>query len=267
MLRTKNKNHLKIILIGPAGIGKTTIKKMFFESANPLDNLSSILEPTIGVEINEYSQENSILIYDLAGQELNRWLYEESELFFQTEIIICMLDSKEIWNKNVELIERIINLKQLYCQNAKIAYFIHKIDLLNETQLDELDKNFKDLIKFQTYAVFFQTSITPKYFLDTYKIFISLLQKYFDVKDLVKINEFLIKMSILDILLHNKELSIDEIGYKLYLDKKYLEKIMKEFIEKGYIEEICQKTKLHITSEGAIYIQEYRQRVIQELRH
>ena len=45
----------KITIIGPAGTGKTTIKKVYFEMANPLKILEFSLKPTKGINSSVYS--------------------------------------------------------------------------------------------------------------------------------------------------------------------------------------------------------------------
>ena len=62
----------KIVLIGPPGTGKTTIKKVYFEMANPLMLLEHTLEPTKGINSCVYSIfDVSLGVFDLAGQENN----------------------------------------------------------------------------------------------------------------------------------------------------------------------------------------------------
>ena len=45
----------KIVIVGPPGTGKTTIKKVFFEMGNPFKFLNVSLEPTRGIDSSVFS--------------------------------------------------------------------------------------------------------------------------------------------------------------------------------------------------------------------
>ena len=72
----------KIIFIGPPGVGKTTLRRVFFEGESSRKLLEYAIEPTYGKEtlILDFSQ--SIGIFDLAGQENERWLDSEEKNVF-----------------------------------------------------------------------------------------------------------------------------------------------------------------------------------------
>ncbi len=60
------KDSVKILILGPPGIGKTTLRKIFFDEENPFELVHQTLEPTINVDINRYSFDTNIAVYDLS---------------------------------------------------------------------------------------------------------------------------------------------------------------------------------------------------------
>ena len=63
----------KIILVGPPEGGKTTLRKIFFEGENSSRILEYTLEPTRGYESILLDLRKKIGIFDLGGQENQRW--------------------------------------------------------------------------------------------------------------------------------------------------------------------------------------------------
>ncbi|MHA1844461.1 MAG: hypothetical protein ACTSWE_09400, partial [Promethearchaeota archaeon] len=75
----------KLIFIGPPGAGKTTLRKIFFEGENTKKLLEYALEPTYGEEsiiLRLPKIHEEIGIFDLAGQENERWLESEERAIF-----------------------------------------------------------------------------------------------------------------------------------------------------------------------------------------
>ena len=145
----EKKYSRKIMLIGPSNVGKTTIKKLFFEgiSQDQLLNVSS--EPTIGIEYYNYEWFDLKLgIADLAGQEINDFLTTsedyDSNLFEGTDVILFMFDVQS-WTVNsdalLNLLKKILDLANKHVQKNKIYVFCHKIDLIPQNLREDLQKN------------------------------------------------------------------------------------------------------------------------------
>ena len=133
--------QIKIILIGPGGIGKTTIRKVFFDQENPFTILKTTLDPTRGDEINFYSLGKTISIHDLAGQQIDNWLNEDSMIFNETDLVICMLDCQDEWDYSKKFLQGILNVTNAICENAKLIVFFHKIDLISDIEKKKLEQN------------------------------------------------------------------------------------------------------------------------------
>ena len=74
--KLNNQKQIKIVLVGPAAVGKTTFRHIFFDRDNPFDLLQKSLEPTHNIETNVYSFETLIAVHDLAGQQLDDWPWD-----------------------------------------------------------------------------------------------------------------------------------------------------------------------------------------------
>ena len=83
----------KIIIVGPPGAGKTTLRKIFFEGENSSTLLEYTIEPTHGQESVLLKLREEVGIFDLAGQENQRWFEtEERTIFYNTTLILVVID-------------------------------------------------------------------------------------------------------------------------------------------------------------------------------
>lgn len=88
----------KILLLGRAGVGKSSLKKIIFEGRNPDELLIHSLAPTRGIETSAYSWlDLELSVFDTSGQELKNLLEDESEqllAFGGVDIVIYVLITK-----------------------------------------------------------------------------------------------------------------------------------------------------------------------------
>lgn len=156
----------KLILIGPPGVGKTTIKQIVFEDQNSNDLLQNSLEPTLGNELTVVDLESAQLaINDLAGQEIDRWIENEPEVFNDSDAVLIFLDASLDWEKHLEFLNRLFDILQKGAPDAKIIVLFHKTDLIPPHIQDQL---MYQVIQFQRASPlafeFHFTSIVGQYF-------------------------------------------------------------------------------------------------------
>lgn len=184
----------KIIFTGPPGAGKTTIKKIFFEMANPLKLLENALSPTRGAESSVFKIFNSnIGIFDLAGQENENWYSSKKDLFSESNVIICVFDVNNELKTIIELLFKVFKIrKELDLHDCEIIVFLHKVDLLGTPYILSKINSIKDFFKIKLPEVkdfnIYPTSITSQYFFKTYSIVLDILTVLLK-KDLIPLGE------------------------------------------------------------------------------
>jgi len=173
----------KIVFVGPPNTGKTTIKSVFFEMTNPLKLLKNSLDPTRGINSSIYSLFDLELgVFDLAGQENENWFKKDKEIFNHTNLIICVLDINRYLKENFTFIDDLIEIyKELKLSRCSIVILLHKIDLMDPLYIQHKFKAFIDYIKnekkLDPKVLIYTTSITKKYFLETYDIITEIFSK------------------------------------------------------------------------------------------
>ncbi|MFX1571059.1 MAG: hypothetical protein ACFFCV_22190 [Promethearchaeota archaeon] len=177
----------KILILGRASTGKTTIKKIVFEGSNPIELLSTPLEPTRGIFPSVHSWLDLKLgIFDSSGQELsylleNRGDYDHILAFENTDIIIYLFDYPT-WVSNFQLIiediKIVSHLLKDRSNKARLILFFHKIDLIEEKSryktLTNITKKVKDLYD---YPIFY-TSIYLNMIYSLYNAFYEILSSF-----------------------------------------------------------------------------------------
>ncbi|MFW9948303.1 MAG: ADP-ribosylation factor-like protein [Candidatus Odinarchaeota archaeon] len=172
----------KLVFVGPPGTGKTTIKKVLFEKANPANLLENPLKPSRGVCSEIYTLFQSNLgVFDLAGQENTIWLSNRSkDIFNESNIIICIFDVKTTLESIINFLIKIYEIKKnLNLKSCKIVTFIHKIDLVSLAYIERKIEVIKSFIikqhprgrEFEIY----KTSIKESFFYNIFHILSSLL--------------------------------------------------------------------------------------------
>lgn len=169
----------KMVLVGPSGAGKTTLRKIFFEYEIAEHLLDTPLDPTYGVESIVLKLGQNIGVFDLAGQENEKWLNgEDKDIFFDATIIIIVVDATSSVLEIEDFVRKVIQVRDETCHDALIYLLIHKVDLVIENELDNLRNLIVTRLGKEPRLKIEFTSITKKYFLKTLSIF----------KDIIKLS-------------------------------------------------------------------------------
>lgn len=165
------KSSRKLLFVGTSAVGKTSIKKTFFECISSEELLNKPLEPTYGLVHYNYDYFDLDLgIADLAGQEIEHFLKQsiDSEIdpFEETDVILYVFDpsfwesSKDHILDHLEEIRSILHKKQI---PAEIFVFCNKIDLIPNNERDIFQSTiYKELNQFSQDHIFF-TSIQEQF--------------------------------------------------------------------------------------------------------
>jgi len=197
----KEPSARKILLLGRAATGKTSIKKIIFEGKNPKDLLFNPIEPTRGITPSVHSWLDLKLgIFDTSGQELSYLLsennVEEQTIAFENVDVIIYLfdytmwvDRKELIFKDLEKINLIIKDK---LESTQLTLFLHKIDLIEKSSRKETLKEIESIVKEKLKLSIYFTSIYPKLIYNLYNAFYEILSDF--TKDTKYIKEMLDKL-------------------------------------------------------------------------
>ncbi|WP_371803453.1 ADP-ribosylation factor-like protein [Candidatus Lokiarchaeum ossiferum] len=148
----QKKSSRKILFIGSSAVGKTSIKKLFFEGIPSESLLDLPLEPTYGlVQFNYDWLDLDLGVADLAGQEMDHFLNEsfESEIdpFDSVDAILYIFDST-YWDTNsreiVQHIQKIQDINTNRDLKSQFFVFCHKLDLIPTCD----QQSFKNEIKY-----------------------------------------------------------------------------------------------------------------------
>ena len=148
---------LKLIVVGSAGVGKTTLISTFQKKQNPLDTTPTIA-PASSVALVELSQGSSVslVIWDTAGQErfqsISQMFYRDADVCF---VCFDSVDENEIstW------VSRVRN----EVPHCIVIFVATKADLLDSEQSGALNARLKELAgKFNVDMTFVTSSKTGR---------------------------------------------------------------------------------------------------------
>ena len=126
----------KLVFVGPPGVGKTTLRKIFFEGEHSSHLLKYSLTPTHGLESIILNLNEDIGIFDLAGQENEKWLEgKEKNVFHDAENIIVVVEAKASFEDIYNFTKKIIKIREDSFGFTYISLLVHKIDLLDKGEL------------------------------------------------------------------------------------------------------------------------------------
>ena len=189
------KESKKMVLVGPTGVGKTSIYNSYFEMGNPKTLLDHSLEPTRGINSSLYSLFDSHFgVFDLAGQENDLWLSTSQDIFNHSNLIICIFDVMNSLESIISFLIKILQIKKrLHLSECKIITFIHKVDLVEPSyvfhKIKAIDDFFKSQYRRGQEIEIYKTSIAEEFFFSTYSILGEILNLLFNQEGRVHIGD------------------------------------------------------------------------------
>jgi GTPase SAR1 family protein len=130
---------VKVVFMGPAGSGKTSIRRVFFKGEIAEDVLSGPSEPTYWEEEKFEHIDFSFRVVDLGGQEayVDEWHGRlEQMVFGSTDAFVFVVDASDrrAGAKAKEFLRGVITSALEYSDpaNLKVYILLHKVDLLRE---------------------------------------------------------------------------------------------------------------------------------------
>jgi len=255
----------KVIFVGPSGAGKTTLRKIFFEGENSSKLLEYALEPTFGEEslilrlprLNE-----DIGIFDLAGQENNRWLEtEDKSIFYDTEIILIVIDANANLNFILSFIRKIIEIRDLLTPSSFIFVLIHKIDLISQKSIRDIRAGIKEAYPKVNLIKFMFTSLKKQYMTQTFSYFIEIMKKCLEdviPEDNLMFNIIDESVKIINLIDTEVTISKKKIQEKLDRPEKLVDYLIKNLINKEHIAQKKVKNQeiLSLTKKGKEYFKD-----------
>lgn len=237
----------KLVLVGPSGVGKTTLEKVYFEHMNPISLLKEPIQPSRGINSKIYSTSKTDLgVFDLAGQENEIWFSDRGkEVFSESNLIICVFDISNSLESIIKFIIDIYKLKKdLNLVSCNIVAFLHKIDLRSSSYVHRKLKIIQDFITIQhpqgkDFEIY-QTSITKDNFYNTFCIISEILNLIIKRENIsIKGKEFQKLKNQLSILIKsdiNIKHNVDDLARSLKINTEEVQFYIRELEKLGVVE-------------------------------
>lgn len=194
----EERSKRKIVFLGRPETGKTSIKKVVFEGADPGQLIKKSLKPTRGTSTAIYSWLDLELgLFDTAGQQLTSVFENEKKqarIFSGADIVVYLIDRKYLEEQKDVIfsdISSLIELEKEQDYNSRVVLFFHKIDLLPEESRETKIESIKAELTEKFGLEIFFTSIHPEYIFILYSAIYQLLAGFSE--DTVRIREILEK--------------------------------------------------------------------------
>lgn len=249
----------KIIICGPAGVGKTTIRRIFFEGQNAEELLEHALEPTHGQESIILDLDEKVGVFDLAGQENERWLEsEEKEIFENTKVILVVMDVNMGVNEIMDFLEKIINIRNELTPSSKIHIFVHKIDTIMTSECYKIEDELQEKIKDKKLISIDFTSINRDFMSQTLSSVINILKYTIQDERLSEKFDTEYLMIIIKLMFYvDQEISVSKKNLQAYLNlsQEELSELLEDLITKDYLKygENKNRNILSLTDKGTEY--------------
>ena len=230
----------KIVFIGPPSVGKTTLRKIFFEFESAERLLEFALDPTYGIESIVLDFGQKIGVFDLSGQENEKWLdTEEKEVFSDANYIVNILDASDSLENILRFAKRVREVRDEISPNSKIYLLIHKIDLISDKELRSKKTTIKEHLEgIDKYIIEF-TSIKKKFFLKTLEVFRELIRATINNEIPLESLDYTFIREVLAFLNQFRQSdtrTISKIKTELKYPTQKLESIIQVLGQKSYIE-------------------------------
>jgi len=252
----------KIIFVGPPGAGKTTLRKVFFEGESSSRLLDYALEPTHGQESIILKLSEAVGVFDLAGQENQRWFEtEDREVFYNTKILIVVLDITTPFETISGFIQKVIKIRDELTPSTFIYFLIHKIDLVAQKTIKSIKYKITNIIGEEKFLKIAFTSIQKIYFSSTFALFMDIMKTCMSEKlTTEKIDLNLLQYTI-DFLFEVQKsvlISKNDLQIKLKVSDETIDHISKLLNNRGHIDilKINERTIFSLTDKGNTYFKE-----------
>ncbi len=238
----------KIVLVGLSACGKTTFKKVFFEDANPIQLVKESLDPTRGVETNTYAGfSNLISVWDLAGQEIDHWLSDRTDVFNGSNVIVCMLNVADPLKDSVAFLIKFLKIRNTISPSTPIFILLTKCDLIPNIESYNMILKMEKFIQ-EKYPEFVdeclrtkihRVSIADAFFLKTLTIAFQIIEVCIEKSELQispeHLAEIKTKMKILTLFPLSAWLKVTEIKIPVRLDSSSFQRYINDLYNLGYL--------------------------------